>query len=148
MSSPFAQQITRNENKITECDSKISDLFTMLGHTGLDPTTDPCGLTGMTGLNQYFCEQISKIQSTRGVHVFRRDNAQTNHNHWNKGFTGGHEVHTADITTNFGTTYDQQIEGLRSQNDDRKNEFFYLYAKADSVSAKEMLIKYFFNINS
>jgi len=100
----------------------------------------------MTGLDQYFCEQVAKIQGTRGVYVFRRDNAQTLDDNWNVGFTGGHETHTADITSEFGTTYDQYIENLKCQSLDRKNEFFDLYADADNTNQKEMFIKQFFRI--
>jgi len=146
MSSPFEPQITNNTSKLVTIDTEISELFATLGQTGLAPTFDPTGLTGMTGLDQYFCEEIVRLQGNRGVFEFRKNNAQTNHDNWTLGFTGAHVTHRSDITTLFGDTYDRQFDGLRSQTLTRKNEFFDLYADADNTSKKEMLIKKWFRV--
>ena len=148
MSSPFESQITNNTSKIATIDTEIAELFATIGHTGLAPTFDPTGLTGMTGLDMYFCEQIKSLQGNRGVFEFRKNNAQTNHDNWTLGFTGAHATHYSDITTLFGDTYDRYFNGLRSQALTRKNEFFDLYADASTPAKKEMLIKKWFRVRS
>ena len=128
------------QNQIDRIDSQITAINDEIALIDAESPTDSSVQDCLDQRKTQLQNRLSSLNNTK-------TNLQTVQTQISAGFDAGQQTVIDGINTLFSNNYSRQLNRLKRMKDEKKTEFFTVYAAAETDFARETVIKAFFRIN-